>query len=362
MDASESVCTRASADVESGSARGGRGPQLGACGGPPSVAVATAAALSTVCSSSSSSSSSSSQQHRAKPPYLARVCVHASSAAALTIWALVLLIKLPVERGTFCSDKSIALPYMSGSVSSPSLFVICLVFPALIMILVELLLAAVRATQETEKKGREQRVVILMDRRVPEIMQQLYMYVGGLALSVASVFLLTNALKAAVGSLRPHFLSVCKPDWSRVQCTDSSGRREVYVQDFFCTGNATAVEEGRRSFPSGHSSCSSCGLLFVALYLQCRFVWQQQATAPKHHLRQQQTRWGLAVEQLYWVAHAAAPLLQFVLLLIALYVPATRVAEHFHRPIDVLAGMTIGVIGALYGFFFLVNPSRRSLQ
>ncbi|CDJ58188.1 hypothetical protein, conserved [Eimeria maxima] len=339
MEVCESVCTRASGDVESGNSRG---PPASPGGGPPSTAAGAAGA-----------------QSRVYPAYFSRLWVHMVSGAAILIWGLVMLIRLPVERGAFCGEDDIALPYMPASISAAGAFWISTMLPAFIIVVVEVLLWAVRATQEKDKSEREQQaVVVVLDRRIPETCVHLYTYCGSLAMSVASVFLLTNSLKAAVGSLRPHFLDVCRPDWSRVSCRDSSGLYDVYIPDFFCTGDPHRVEEARRSFPSGHSSCTACGMVFAILYLQCRLLWQQQTTAPKKQMRPRQSRCAAAVEQLYWITQAAVPFIQFGLLLLAVYVPATRVVEHFHRVRDVLAGVALGTVGALFGFFFVANQAR----
>ena len=347
MELAESVCTQASADVESGTARGHPASEEG---GPPSPSAGAGVAPE------GPGCSSCSREGQAQPAYFSRLCVQLVIVAAAVVWALVLLVRRPVVRGAFCNDRDISLPYLSQSISSLDVFWIGTALPAFIIILVELLLSAVRATQDKEQQ--QQQAVVVLRRRMPETVVQIYTYCGALGLSSAFVFLVTNAIKAAVGSLRPHFLAVCLPDWSRVRCTDSSGLHEVYVDDFFCTGKPSLIEEARRSFPSGHTSCSSCGLVFAVLYLQYRLVWQQGSTAPKRHLRQKQTRWGVAAEQLYWVLQAAAPLVQFVLLMLALYVPSTRVVEHFHRIGDVLAGMAIGVFTALFGFFFVIYRAR----
>lgn len=120
-----------------------------------------------------------------------------------------------------------------------------------------------------------------------------------------------------------------------------------------------------------------CGFLFFALYLQGRFKWQN----PKRNalrVGQEETRLqregggncrgeivnaddgntprrNSALLQLWLFVDAMVPALQVLLLLAALYIGASRIADFKHHTRDVFAGLLVGALTALHGAFFVID-------
>ena len=67
----------------------------------------------------------------------------------------------------------------------------------------------------------------------------IYKAIGTFLFGAAASQSLTDIAKYSIGRLRPHFLDVCDPDWSKINCSDG------YIENYICRGNAQKVKEGR---------------------------------------------------------------------------------------------------------------------
>lgn len=136
-----------------------------------------------------------------------------------------------------------------------------------------------------------------------------------LASTRALNLLLTNFLKNRVGRLRPDFLARCQWD----------------VMLNVCTGEENTVLEGRRSFPSGHSSSAFSGMFFLSLVIAGQTAaWSFNA---RNRPRWASSRWlrlFVSLAPLGWALHVAL----------------TRVEDYRHHKEDVIAGSLIGALSA----------------
>lgn len=70
---------------------------------------------------------------------------------------------------------------------------------------------------------------------ISALYKQVGVFVFGCAISQS----FTDIAKVSVGRMRPHFLDVCKPDFSTINC--SLG----YITDYECQGPESKVQEAR---------------------------------------------------------------------------------------------------------------------
>ncbi|XP_063305723.1 phospholipid phosphatase 3-like [Pelobates fuscus] len=223
----------------------------------------------------------------------------------------------PVHRGFFCDDMSIRYPEQRGDTVSDTL-----------LISVGILITSFAIVFGECHRVSRQRSLNTCPREgyLSAIYRQLLPFLFGSALGQS----LTNAAKLSAGRLRPNFLSICKPEG--LNCTSG------FIDTYRCIGDAGAVTEARKSFYSGHASFALYSMLYLSFYLQVRMTWRG--------------------------ARLLRPLLQFVLVLLALYTGFTRISDYRHHPSDVAVGFMQGALVAYWVAFHISDmfKQKRSQQ
>ncbi|PKU41667.1 hypothetical protein llap_8021 [Limosa lapponica baueri] len=153
--------------------------------------------------------------------------------------------RIPFQRGVFCSDESIRYPYKEDTISYKLLAGILIPFSIIVIILGETLSVFYNHLHSNS---------FVRNNYIATIYKAIGTFIFGAAASQS----LTDIAKYSIGRLRPHFLAVCQPDWTRINC--SLG----YIENFSCQGDKAKINEGRLSFYSGHSSFSMYCMLFLA--------------------------------------------------------------------------------------------------
>lgn len=138
----------------------------------------------------------------------------------------------------------------------------------------------------------------------------------GLLLAQGAAFVITGSLKNLIGKPRPDFIDRCQP---------ISGARDAVPwglsNSTICTQKDPAImQDGYRSFPSGHSSSSFAGLFFLSLYLAAKL----------HVLDQRGEVWRTVIVLIPTLGAAI--------------IAGSRIIDARHHPFDVLFGSALGIL------------------
>ncbi|KAG0515121.1 hypothetical protein BDA96_10G252100 [Sorghum bicolor] len=152
----------------------------------------------------------------------------------------------------------------------------------------------------------------------------------GLLFSVLITAILTVAIKDAVGWPRPDFFWRCFPDGVPNYNNITGG--------VICHGQQSVIEEGHKSFPSGHSSGCFSGLGFLSWYLAGKIKAFDRG------------------------GHVAKLCIVLLPLLLATMVAVSRVSDYWHHWQDVFAGGVLGVWPHAYFEHIHQTGGERNIQ
>ncbi|CAM5135875.1 unnamed protein product [Eretmochelys imbricata] len=224
----------------------------------------------------------------------------------------------PYQRGFYCNDESIKYPLKTGETINDA--VLCAA--GILIAILAIITGEFYRIHYLKEKSRS----FIQNPYVAALYKQVGCFAFGCAISQS----FTDIAKVSVGRLRPHFLEVCNPDFSVIDCSKG------YIQNYTCRGNDSRVQEARKSFFSGHASFSLYTMLYLVLYLQARFTWRG--------------------------ARLLRPLLQFTLIMMAFYTGLSRVSDHKHHPTDVLAGFAQGALVAYCIVFYVSDLFKPKMK
>lgn len=264
-------------------------------------------------------------------------------ALLFVAWIILKLVIKPTQLGFFCNDFSVNMPFKSSTVSNLALIIGSIIMPILIIILTELLKHAYGCRyKKVSTNGQHQQFALTLPGMkkqfiISPLVRNLYISLGTFVLGVLLTYIFHQLGKKTIGRLRPNFLDVCKPNVNPYSelCAKRGFTYIVPDVDITCmSGNTTAIMESKLSFPSGHSSSSFYGSVFLILYVNRE--WSQELLGAWIHFFQ--------------AAYAA----------FAVFTSLSRVIDNKHHPTDVLAGATLGLILAIFTFYYLRSAHKRS--
>ncbi|XP_023999706.2 phospholipid phosphatase-related protein type 5-like [Salvelinus sp. IW2-2015] len=161
------------------------------------------------------------------------------------------------------------------------------------------------------------------------LVQRTFRFLGVYTFGLFTVDIFVNAGQVVTGNLSPHFLTVCKPNYTALGCQHAL----IYIsQQEACTGNQEDILRARKTFPSKEAALSVYAAFYLASYITCT-------------VEVKGTR-------------LAKPVLSLGLMYLAFLTGLNRVAEYRNHWSDVIAGFIIGV--AIATFLVRTCPAAAS--
>ncbi|KAK5073741.1 hypothetical protein LTR64_007121 [Lithohypha guttulata] len=287
-------------------------------------------------------------------------------------------------------DPSISYPLRPDTVTVSVLLVVALLAPLIITGIVSLIFVP----GPTAAKGTPKSLI--WRRKLWEL-NTAWM---GLGLSLATTFVATEGLKDLGGKPRPYAIARCNPDLSAVAqyrvgglgtSFDNTGATPILVSSGICQERDPLVlREIFASWPSGHSSFSFAGLLYLTLFLCAKFAtglpyqtvdrntsnentfeYDQNLRRPtslsaaSNSSNSSITRNGNTTMPPPPRNSGAAPPVYLLLLTIflpigtAIFICVSRWLDFHHHGIDILSGAFIGAFSATLSFRYYHMSIRR---
>jgi membrane-associated phospholipid phosphatase len=296
----------------------------------------------------------------------------------------------PNKRPFTLTNDDIAFPYkVHETISTAVLVVVALIAPAVIIFLIAFLLIPGPTVPNSTPRS------LVWRRKLWE------WFVGwtGLALSCATAWIITNGMKNLFGSWRPDLLSRCNPDVTNIANYAVGGYPNTTDGSYVVTWqicqqtDRSLLDDGFRSFPSGHASFSAAGLIYLSLFLASKLAITIPFLAPRPYGNEPSyfsafpsrmnsgSRTGHALDSSTDPYHkgesiemqpnsmlsgaenatvaarnqsAAPPLYLFITIAVpiftSIYITSTRYADFRHHGFDLLFGFVLGTVIAICSF------------
>ncbi|XP_068196942.1 phospholipid phosphatase-related protein type 5-like [Antennarius striatus] len=238
----------------------------------------------------------------------------------------------PAQQGFICRDPTLAKPdpgpEQESLIQPVILYSVVGGLPVVLISGVELLIFILH--HNSNNLYDQEKVFILGDCcYVNPMVRRTVRFLGVYLFGLFATDIFVNAGQLITGTLAPHFLSVCQPNYTALGCQDTP---QFVSQSDACTGDPDDIMRARKTFPSKEAALSLYTAVYLAMYvMSC--------------IRSSGGR-------------LTGPLLSLSMVSLAVLTGINRVAEYRNHWSDVMVGQTIGGAIAVFLVVFVLHYFR----
>ncbi|CAD7683185.1 unnamed protein product [Nyctereutes procyonoides] len=232
-------------------------------------------------------------------------------------------------QGFFCHDSAYRKPYPGpedrSAVPPALLYSLAAGVPVLVIIVGE---TAVFCLQLATRDFENQEKTILTGDccYINPLVRRTVRFLGIYTFGLFATDIFVNAGQVVTGNLAPHFLALCKPNYTALGCQQYT---QFISGEEACTGNPDLIMRARKTFPSKEAALSVYAAMYLTMYIT-------------NTIKAKGTR-------------LAKPVLCLGLMCLAFLTGLNRVAEYRNHWSDVIAGFLVGISIAVFLVVCVVN-------
>ncbi|ELK05818.1 Lipid phosphate phosphatase-related protein type 5 [Pteropus alecto] len=261
-------------------------------------------------------------------------------------------------QGFFCHDSAYRKPDPgpedSSAVPPVLLYSLAAGVPVLVIIVGE---TAVFCLQLATRDFENQEKTILTGDccYINPLVRRTVRFLGIYTFGLFATDIFVNAGQVVTGNLAPHFLALCKPNYTALGCQQYT---QFISGEEACTGNPDLIMRARKTFPSKEAALS----VYAAMYLTVPIKYTEKKMDRYSRFSDFQMFKDLYPMPMYITntikakgTRLAKPVLCLGLMCLAFLTGLNRVAEYRNHWSDVIAGFLVGISIAVFLVVCVVN-------
>ncbi|XP_063787279.1 phospholipid phosphatase-related protein type 2 isoform X1 [Pseudophryne corroboree] len=167
------------------------------------------------------------------------------------------------SQGFFCYDSTLSKPYPgpeSASRAPPRLlYPLITVLPVLTVLLGEVTTVLINPRWSSRERIISCGDCCFFNPLLRRVVRILGLFSFGLFCTV----IFAGAVQTVTGNQTPHFLSVCRPNYTVLGCVSHT----QYISSYACTGDPDLINEARKAFPSKAAALGWYSAVYTTMYV-----------------------------------------------------------------------------------------------